>query len=83
MTRRKTPNFSEQLAAVTDVDPSVAEVVLATAVDYIKAQHPELSSRVDGLLADRRWTSRAARLIGRLARPFRPRATPRRPTEEW
>jgi hypothetical protein len=82
--RQKGLTFLEHVSTAADVDPSVAALVIDTAVDYIEPHRPDLTSRLDALMRDADWCERAAALIGRLGRSCRPiiNPTPRLPTEE-
>lgn len=67
------PNLSRKLARAAGLPQDLAEIVLETARDYVKAQHPELADDVDALLADRRGGNRLVRMIARLGRQADPR----------
>jgi hypothetical protein len=67
--------LSRRLARGAGLPEDLAEIVLETARDYVKARHPELADDVDALFADRRGGNRLVRMIARLGRRADPRRT--------
>jgi hypothetical protein len=67
-------DLRERLARKLGLSDDLAQTVVETAAEYIKAQRPDLAERVDALLADDRMSARAARMIARWARRLDPRS---------
>jgi hypothetical protein len=63
----------KRLARAARLDESLAEAVIETAVDFVKAQRPDLASHVDELLGSKRGITRVVAWIARWGRRFDPR----------
>jgi hypothetical protein len=66
-------DLAKRLARAVQLDEAMAEAVLETAMDYVKARRPDLAPEVDGLLASKRGMSRVVTWIARWGRRFDPR----------
>jgi hypothetical protein len=55
--------LGDELGRQADLDLALAELVVETAIDAIRARRPDLGRRVDRLAASRRFAARAAALI--------------------
>ena len=65
--------LGEELGRQADLDGALAEVVVATAVEAIKARRPDLGRRIDRLVGSRRFATRAAALITEIGGKLDPR----------
>lgn len=62
----------QQLAKATGLSEDLAEAVVETASEYVKAQRPDQAEQVDAALADEAVARRAGDMLGTLGRKVRP-----------
>lgn len=62
----------KRLAQVAGVSEEDAQAALDTAVDYIKAQHPDETAKVDAALANEKTVQRIGDLVVKIAAKVKP-----------
>ena len=62
----------KRLAKATGLPEDLAEAVIETAVDVVKAQRPEKTEQIDAALENEKVTQRAGDLIAKVAEKVKP-----------
>ncbi len=65
-------DLADRLAKEAGLPVSLAQLVLDTVKDVVRAEHPHLAGKVDALLADERRANQAIRWIAKLGATARP-----------
>jgi len=65
----------KRLAEVAGLPEDMAQDVIETAVDYVKAQRPDKAEKIDAALANEKTSQRAGDMIAKLAEKAKPDQT--------